>query len=248
MTKIKKYLTYDIETNGYEKIVSISYILSDKHLNVLEEKTFYVKHKPIVIDYYKKISKETIINEGISINNVLLNFIKVILLNKPLIIGHNICGFDNAKILNSIKHANINENILEILINNKIVNKDENKYVFRDSKYYCNPNKSFDITEINNIIIDMIGSILKKYSFDTCIDTKDIIQKKDIRGKVCGCKLDYLYSWCFNKKMDDNIAHTSDYDTLITYECFIHLKNYIKNNFEKLDCNENSMNKFKYFL
>jgi len=91
----KHLMVLDLETTGLkycDKIIQLSYSICDLECNLVESKNIYLNDKSNSVDFYKKISLDTIRKKGIAPKNALLTLIDD--LNRcKYIIGHNI-SFD----------------------------------------------------------------------------------------------------------------------------------------------------------
>jgi hypothetical protein len=91
----------DIETDGFDNIIQVAYKMYDTDMKVIKIKNIYINDGIHFTDYYKRISKETIVNKGITpkeASKILYNDIN----NTNILIGHNIKSFDYEKIKNYI--------------------------------------------------------------------------------------------------------------------------------------------------
>jgi DNA polymerase III epsilon subunit-like protein len=101
---------FDIETNGFDKIIQISYIIIDNRHNIISENDFFIFNDHYTIDYYKKININTLKHKGIH---------PIICLNKLIndlsmcntIIGHNIKNFDIPRLKKYSNKFNITLNL-----------------------------------------------------------------------------------------------------------------------------------------
>ena len=98
-----KIMILDIETDGFNTIVQISWLLCDKNYNIISKHNYYNIEGN---DYYGKIDKKVQKSEGLEIKDLLLTFLEGT--NEVrYIIGHNVINFDLQMISNNLEACDI---------------------------------------------------------------------------------------------------------------------------------------------
>jgi len=104
--KIEYMMIIDIETNGRDYIVQIAYDICDLDYKVVRQENFYLNDGSDTTDYYRKISRKTIIEKGIH-HTIALNQLSIDMAKCKYIVGHNIINFDIKKIIIDFKKYDI---------------------------------------------------------------------------------------------------------------------------------------------